>query len=584
MNPLISDRLVDFLLYEVHAAEELTTLPAFADFSREAFDLLLDSVRRFARGTLFPLYRAMDVEPPRFANGRMRVHPKMGPIYRQMIELGLVETSKLPAMIYTVAAAHLMAANVSAYGYMGLTSGAAHLIEVFGTDELRERFMKPMYEGRWTGTMALTEPQAGSSLGDIQSRATPRGDGSFSITGSKVFISGGDNDFSENVVHLALARIDGAPSGTRGISLFAVPRLRPEGGDLRDNDVQITGAIHKLGARGLPSCFVNFGDRGDCRGWLVGEAHRGLQHMFKMMNEARILVGAGAAGTASAAYHESLEYAKVRTQGRPPAERDASKPPVPIIEHADVRRMLLRQKAIVEGSFSLLVAVGKLADLAASAIDDAERNKAQLLVDLLTPVAKTFPSEKGFESNALAVQIHGGYGYSSEYLVEAWLRDQKLNTLHEGTSGIQSLDLLGRKVIAQGGEAMRAFDALVRETVEKAESAGVKKEWCRALIDAWELVTAATMEMAGLGMRGEIEAMLRHSADYLEMFSIVVVTWQWLAMAAAAERRRSKEAFYEGELRAAQYWITTELPRVAVLAAICRENEDSYARMSPDSF
>ncbi len=591
-NPLISDRDVDFLLYEVHDALALTRMPAFADHSRETFDLFIQSVRRLARDVLFPTYRAMDVEPPVFKDGRIRVHPRMGAMYRQMAELGLINAQSpvdaggqaLPSVINTIAATYLEAANTAAYGFLGLTSGAAHLIETFGTDALKERFMRPMHEGRWTGTMALTEPQAGSSLSDVKTSATPNDDGSYSLRGTKIFITGGDNDFSENVVHLTLARIDGAPAGTRGISLFVVPRLRDEGAVLVDNDVNVAGAIHKLGARGIPSCVLAFGERGDCKGWLVGELHRGLPHMFQMMNEARIIVGASGVATASAAYQEALAYAKDRAQGRPATARDPAQAPVPIIQHADVRRMLLRQKAIVEGAFSLVVAVSALSDVAAHGAADL-RPRAQLMLDLLTPVAKTFPAERGFESNALAVQVHGGYGYSSEHLVEAWLRDQKLNTLHEGTTGIQSLDLLGRKVTAQGGAALQALDEDMRAAIAAARAASVDAAWCDAFARACDELVATTIDLGGRGASGDVDFMLRHSADYLELFSIVVVAWQWLQMATAARAAKGgDDAFYEGKLCAAQYWMNTELPRVFALGALCRSGEDSYARMRPDWF
>jgi alkylation response protein AidB-like acyl-CoA dehydrogenase len=588
-NPLLSDRDVDFQLYEVHGAADLARMAPFADYTREAVGMLLDSVKRLARETLFPAYRAMDQEPARYEGGRMRVHPKVPELYRKMCELGLLQTSTLPSTVYSVAAMYIQAANTTAYSWMGLTSGAAHLIEKFGSADLHKRFMEPMYSGRFTGTMALTEPQAGSSLSDVKTRATPLADGSgaYRIQGSKIFISGGDNDFSENIVHLTLARIDGAPAGTKGISLFAIPRLREENGALVDNDVACAGAIHKLGARGIPSCMLELGERGDCHGWLVGGEHRGLPHMFQMMNEARILVGASATASASAAYLESLSYARERTQGRPANERDPNKAPIPIIEHADVRRMLLRQKAIVEGSMSLIIAVSKLSDLAVHDADEGVRARSDLLLDLLTPVAKTFPSEKGFESNALALQVHGGYGYSSEYLVEAWLRDQKLNTLHEGTSGIQSLDLLGRKVMARGGEAMRVFDEELRGVVAKARAAQVPEAWCAALEKAWDDVTATTMELGARGMGGDVDGMLRHSSDYLDMFGTLVIAWQWLLQASVAAPHAHDDqggAFYEGKMRATQYWINTELPRVHLLATLCRDNEDSYASMRGAAF
>jgi butyryl-CoA dehydrogenase len=599
-NPLLSDRDVDFQLYEVLDVPALCALPAFAEHSRDTFELVLSSARRFARDVLFPSYRAMDAEPPAFRDGRVHVHPLMRSLYPQMVELGLLTATRppevggqrLPHAVYSLASAYLMAANLSAYGFIGLTLGAAHLMETFGTPWLKDTFMARLYNGEWTGTMALTEPQAGSSLADVKTRATPAPEGSYRISGSKIFISGGDQDFAENVVHLTLARVEGAPAGTRGISLFAVPARRPdEGGSGRlvDNDVQVAGAIHKIGWRGLPSLVLNYGEGGDCRGWLVGQEGRGLACMFQMMNEARMMVGFNAVSTASVAYQEALAYAKGRTQGRPASTKDATQPQRPIIEHADVRRMLLRQKAIVEGGLSLLAATALQADLAAHAREEAQRQRAQLLLDLLTPVAKTFPSEKGFEANALAVQVHGGYGYSSEYLPEAWLRDQKLNSIHEGTTGIQGLDLLGRKAVASGGAGLQAFAEEVAATVARAREAGVEGAWGEALEAATQEVLGLTMELGAHGMAGDVELMLRHSADYMELFSILAVAWRWLAQAVAAKQglARGEAAdrdFYEGKLAAAQYWFAVEVPRVAHLAHLCRSGEDSYTRMKPEWF
>lgn len=595
-NPLLSDRDVDFLLYEVHDAQSLFALDAFREHSRETADLFLASVRRFARERVFPAYRATEDEPPTFRDGRMFVHPAMHALYPQMAEMGLISAPRtpehgglgMPFTLFVAASAYVMAASTAIYGWIGLTSGAAHLIESFGTDELRERFMRPMYEGRWTGTMALTEPHAGSSVGDARTRATPAGDGSYRIEGTKIFISGGDNDFAENVVHLTLARIDGAAPGTRGLSLFAVPRLRPEGDALVDNDVHVAGAIHKLGWKCLPSVVLNYGERGDCRGWLVGEAGRGMAAMFQMMNEARIMVGLDAVATAAVAYHESVEYARTRPQGRGLAERDASRPQVPIIEHADVRRMLLRQKAIAEGGLSLALFTSLQADLVAHAETPEARGRAKLLLDLLTPVTKSFPAEKGFESNALALQVHGGYGYSSEYLVGHWLRDQKLNSIHEGTTGIQSLDLLGRKAVAGGGASLLALKGEIDAACARAREAGVEGAWCDALARGVDAVASVTMELGAAGLAGDSERMLAHSVDYLEMVSLVVIGWQWLLQAAAAKAGLARGGvdadFYAGKLRAAQYWVNTELSRVAQLAALCQSGEDSYLGMKPEWF
>jgi alkylation response protein AidB-like acyl-CoA dehydrogenase len=595
-NPLLSDRDVEFLLFELFDADALCELPYFREHSRETFELYLTAARKLAREVLFPAYRPFDEAPPVLDHGRMKVHPLLHDILPRIIEMGVVGAARpaevggqqLPTLVACLANAYLMAANASAYGYVGLTTGAARLIESFGSDALQREFMQPMYAGRWSGTMALTEPQAGSSLADVQTRATRTDAGYYLIRGSKIFISGGDQDVSENIVHLLLARIDGAPPGIQGVSLFAVPKLRREGDRLAGNDVAVTGVIHKIGWRGLPSLALDYGEHGDCRGWLVGEPHRGIRYMFQMMNEARLMIGVNGVATASAAYHEALAYAADRPQGRRLGEKDPALPQVPIIEHADVRRMLLRQKAIVEGGLSLVAECARLSDLAEHATDGAERDRARALLDLLTPVAKSFPAERGFEANALAVQVHGGYGYSSEYLPESWLRDQKLNSIHEGTTGIQSLDLLGRKVMGDGGQSLMLFRDELVKTIADARAAGVNDDWCGRLEGALAALGTVTQHLAGLGMNGDVAGMLLHSADYLDLFSTVVVGWQWLKQAARARRGldagRAAPAFYEGKLCAAQYWIHTELPRTGYLGALCRGGEDSYARIRAEWF
>jgi alkylation response protein AidB-like acyl-CoA dehydrogenase len=593
-NPLIDDRDVAFLLDEVLGIERLTELPYFADHDRGTFELVLTSARRLARDVLFPAYRTLDEAPPRLVDGRILVHPRLKEIFPQLVDLGLVAASRphevggqqLPLTIVTLAAAYLMAGNAAAYGYIGLTQGAAHLIEAFGSTGLRERYLDRMYRGEWTGTMALTEPQAGSSLSDVQTVAEPTADGHFLIRGSKIFISAGDHDMAGNVVHMTLARIKGAPAGIKGVSLFCVPRQRlaDDGKTLVDNDVSVAGAIHKIGWRGLPSLALNYGERGDCRGFLVGEPHKGIGYMFQMMNEARIMVGLNGVATASVAYHESLAYARTRPQGRPLAAKDPATPQVAIVEHADVRRMLLRQKAIVEGGLALLARASWYSDVGEHG-SGAEREQAALLLDLLTPIAKSFPAERGFEANTLAVQIHGGYGYSSEYLPEAWLRDQKLNSIHEGTTGIHALDLLGRRAVAKGGATLAAFAREVAATCERARTAGVDPAWIAAVERAVGVITGLTAELGKRGL-ADPEAMLLHATDYLDLFSTVAIAWQWLELAAAARRglpaaSGDKVGFYRAKLAAAQYWIATELPRIDHLAHLCRSGEDSYAQLDP---
>jgi len=599
MNRLVDDRIVEVILDELLDLRELAALPYFADHDRETYEMVLASARSLGRDVLFPAYRPLDLAPPTLVDGRINVHPALRSLVQQVIELGFtaaprpadVGGAQLPLTVFSLATAYLMAANASVYGYVGLTQGAAHLLEAFGSDELRATYMTPMYRGAWMGTMALTEPHAGSSLADITTTATPAGD-HYLLGGAKIFISGADHDMTDNIVHMTLARIAGAPAGMKGVSLFCVPKRRMENGALVDNDVAVTGLVHKIGWRGLPSAILAYGERGDCHGFLVGEPHQGIRYMFQMMNEARIMVGLNGVSTASVAYHESLDYARGRTQGRPLGAKDPASAAVPIIEHADVRRMLLRQKAIVEGGLALVARASYYADLAAHATGTTAE-QAQLLLDVLTPIAKSFPAERGFESNALALQIHGGYGYSSEYLPEAWLRDQKLNSIHEGTTGIQAADLLGRRAVAKGGAALAALGAAITASCTRARSAGVDAAWIADLERAVGMVGSLTGELAQRGLSGDPAGMLLHAADYLDLFSTVVIAWQWIDLAAVAcealaaplprGRASRDEAYYRGMLAAAQYWIRTDLPRIDHLARLCRDAEDSYGALDPAS-
>ncbi|MBL4634131.1 MAG: acyl-CoA dehydrogenase [Kofleriaceae bacterium] len=592
-NILFSDRDVEFLLYEVLGLDKLCQYPGFSEHSRESFDMLLSGTRRFARQKLLASHSIIDQDPPYLKNGKVIVPALMTEMVKAIIDMDFIAASRpesvggidLPISVYTMATCYLMAANCSASGYTGLTLGAAHLIEKFGTEELRERYMKPMYEGRWLGTMALTEPHAGSSLGDIRTSAKLQDAGHYLIAGSKIFISGGDHDICENIVHMVLGRIDGAPEGSAGVSLFVVPKLRMDEGALVDNDVSVAGLIHKIGWKGMPSLAMNYGDEGACHGYLIGPAGRGLYCMFQMMNEARIMVGANGVSTAAVAYQESLNYAKERPQGRALGSKGG--PQINIVEHADVRRMLLRQKAIVEGGLSVVIATAKYSDIAAKSEDEGERAHAQLLLDLLTPIAKSFPAEKGYESNTLALQIHGGYGYSSEYKPECWLREQKLNSIHEGTTGIQSLDLLGRKVMSQGGTAMMALAEIVQGAIKRSAACG-HTSWATELGQAMQTVGKTTQALGVLGMSGDPAAMLRHSVDYLDMFSTLTVAWQLLERASVAKEAldggSDEKAFYEGKIHTAEYWFASEVPRISLLAAICQKNDSSYTSMDVESF
>jgi len=585
VNRLLDDRLLSLLLHDFADAASLTELPAFAEHEKETFDLYVDACRRVAREHLFPSYRKLDAAPPAFDGERVSLHPDYGALYAKVRELGVIAATRpesvggaqLPLTVATLAHAYLMAGNGSVAAAGWLTTGAAHLIEAFGDEALKQRYLARMYEGEWTGTMALTEPQAGSSLADLTTTATPTDDGRYRIRGSKIFIRGGDQDLTENIVHLVLARIEGAPEGTRGVSLFAVPAKRLEEGALVDNDVRVAGVIHKIGWRALPSLALSFGDSGECLGHLVGAPHRGLPQMFQMMNEARISVGVSAAATASVAYHEALGYARDRTQGRPLGVKDPSVSPVPLTQHADVRRMLLRMKSIVEGSLALCAQTARYADLSEHAEDEALRTRSKLLLDLLTPVTKSFPSEAGFEANSLAIQVLGGYGYTSEYLPEALLRDQRLNPIHEGTTGIQSLDLLGRKVVASGGAALRALAEEIGASLEEADAAGVEDGLREPLRAGLEELTKVTAQLGQKGLQGDLDGMLGHSVDYLMLTSTVIVGWMHLRLATIVWDRG--DDFARGLVQSARYWAATELPRVPVLAARVASAERSFLDM-----
>lgn len=600
-NPLIDDATLDFMLDEVVGLDDILAFERFTDHDRESLELHLRTVTRFARDTLYPTYQEFDTHGTSFDGERVTVHPKMKDYYPSLVELGLVAGERpfehgghqLPRAFASLAAMPLMAANCCCVGYAYLTGGSAHLIETFGTDEQRELFMTRMYEGDWTGTMSLTEPQAGSALADLTSCARKAGNGhedQYFIKGSKIFISGGDQDFSENIVHLTLARLEGGASGSRGVSLFAVPRLRPEGDKLVFNDVHTTQAIHKIGWKGLPSVGLNYGENDDCIGWLIGEPGRGLKYMFQMMNGARIFVGAQAAATASVAYQESLSYARERKQGRALTQRDPDSKPIAIIEHADVRRMLLRQKAITEGSICLVLKAARMSDMSENHPDEKVREELGGLLSLLTPIVKSFPAEWGYESNILALQVHGGYGYSSEYPAESWARDQKLNTIHEGTTGIQGLDLLGRKVVAKGGRDSQTFIKTVKASIAQAREAELPSDWCDEFDAAIDQLVTITGALAMKGMSGKIDDMMSHSDDYLRAFSILTVAWCWLDMAIASKRRLGTattdeaKGHEEGRLRAAQYWIKTEVPRVSTFLKLCADGEGSYVEMRDEWF
>ena len=596
---LLSSRNLAFELYEVLDAEALTRRARFAEHSRETFDAAIGTARTLAEKYFAPHNRKNDENEPRFENGEAVLIPEVKPAVDAFLEAGFLNAARdfeaggmqLPTLLSQACFAHFQSANAASTSYPFLTMGAANLIENFGSEEQKQRFLQPMIEGRFFGTMALTEPHAGSSLSDIRTRAEPAADGSYRLRGNKIFISGGDHSLSENIVHLVLAKLPDAPPGVKGISLFIVPKfLVNEDASLGPrNDVLLAGLFHKMGWRGTTSTALNFGDNGHCVGYLVGKAHQGLSYMFQMMNEARIGVGMGAVMLGYAGYLYSLEYARERPQGRLPDSKHPESAPVSIIQHADVKRMLLTQKAYVEGAFDLGLYAARLFDDTQTGETEEARKLAHELLDLLTPIVKSWPSEFCLKANELAIQILGGHGYTREYPVEQYYRDNRLNPIHEGTHGIQSLDLLGRKLAQNGGAGLKQLMRLVADSCQRAQehaSLSPLREPLEQLVARLQTVTLELLMDLG---QGKVTATLANSALYLKAFGHTVIGWRWLEQAIRAQEglnhgQVADADFYTGKLAAARFFLTWEVPACHHELAILQAKDDVCLTMQDGWF
>ncbi|MGE8176061.1 acyl-CoA dehydrogenase [Pseudomonas fluorescens] len=596
---LLSSRNLAFELYEVLDAEGLTQRERFAEHNRETFDAAIGTARSLAEKFFAPHNRKGDENEPRYEDGRAILIPEVKPAVDAFLEAGFLNATRsfeaggmqLPTLLSQACFAHFQSANAATTSYPFLTMGAANLIESFGTDEQKRRFLQPMIDGRFFGTMALTEPHAGSSLSDIRTRAEPAADGTYRLKGNKIFISGGDHPLSENIVHMVLAKLPDAPAGVKGISLFIVPKflVNDDGSLGKRNDVLLAGLFHKMGWRGTTSTALNFGDNGECVGYLIGKPHQGLSCMFQMMNEARIGVGMGAVMLGYAGYLYSLEYARERPQGRLPDSKDPNTAPVSIIQHADVKRMLLTQKAYVEGAFDLGLYAARLFDDTTTLATEAERKQAHELLDLLTPIVKSWPSEFCLKANELAIQILGGHGYTREYPVEQYYRDNRLNPIHEGTHGIQSLDLLGRKLAQNGGAGLKQLIRLIANTAERAhayDSLTPLREPLEKLLARLQTVTIGLLTDLG---QGKVNSSLANSALYLKVFGHTVIGWRWLEQAIRAEEGLAKGnaadvGFYKGKLQAARYFLTWEVPGCHHELAILEARDDTCLNMQDEWF
>ena len=600
---------LDFLLYDWLKVDRLSARERFSEHSRETFDAVLDTCEKIAREKFAPFNRLADTEEPRFDGERVHLPRATHEALAAYVGSGMLAAAQdyehggmqLPCVVEMAANCFFSKASVAMGGYAMLTNGNANLLMAHGTPAQREVFAMNEFSGRWFGTMCLSEPQAGSSLSDVATRAEPDGDGfeadplgpRYRLTGNKMWISGGEHELTENIVHLVLAKIpgpDGRPlPGTKGISLFIVPKHLVDT-DARltgeRNDVALAGLNHKLGYRGTTNCLLNFGEgrhtpggRRGAIGYLVGQPGEGLRCMFHMMNEARIGVGLGAVMLGHAGYEASLDYARQRPQGRPmtAAGKDAAQPQRPIIEHADVKRMLLAQKSYVEGGLALELFCARLVDEQHTGTAD-ESAAAKRLLEVLIPIAKSWPSEWCLEANSLAIQVLGGYGYTRDFPVEQYWRDNRLNMIHEGTHGIQALDLLGRKVVMDGGQALMALAVRISETVQRAGQVPGLAEAGNELGAALAAVGGATKKAWSTG---EPEEALANATPYLQAFGHTVLAWIWLDVALALEGR--DDDFARGKRAAQRYFFAYELPKVAawlgVVArreALTREMQDAW--------
>lgn len=588
---ILNRRDIDFMLYEWLDAERLCDMPRYMDHSKETFDASLNLCEQMATLHFATHNKKNDANEPWFDGENVHMIPEVKQALDLFSHAGLIAAGQdyeiggmqLPTLVEKACFAWFLAANVGTAAYPFLTIGNANLLLAYGSQQQIDTWVLPMMQGRFFGTMCLSEPQAGSSLADIKTRAEPQADGSYRLFGNKMWISGGEHALSENIVHLVLAKIPGAPAGVKGISLFIVPRhlLDEQGNSAAHNDVVLAGLNHKMGYRGTTNTLLNFGEgkfkpagQAGAVGWLVGEANKGLSYMFHMMNEARIGVGLGAAALGYTGYLHSLEYARQRKQGRLPASKDPASDPVALIEHADIKRMLLAQKAYVEGGLALNLYCARLIDEERNALDE-ERDRLTNLLDILTPVAKSWPSQWCLEANNLAIQVHGGYGYTRDYNVEQFYRDNRLNPIHEGTHGIQALDLLARKVVMNDGANLELLMTTILHTSNIAAKDAHLSEYASMLDAALYKLVDVTRQ---LHSSGHPQLTLANATVYLEAAGHIVVAWIWLEQMIVASGKA--EDFYLGKMQAGRYFFFWELPKTGPWLDLLTSLDDTCLMMN----
>ena len=596
MSMIVNRRDLDFVLYETLDLETILKSERFADYDRESLDAMMDLCQSVAEDQFLPCAAKLDANEPQFVDGKVETIPELKEAINAYREAGLCTSAydadvggmQLPCIVDQALNGMFVCANNPAHIYLFLTQGVANMLNVCGSDKLKERYLPKLVDGEWFGTMCLSEPQAGSSLADIRSKADPLDDGSYKITGTKMWISGGEQDITDNIIHMVLAKIPGSPPGVKGISLFLVPKIRVnEDGSLGDsNNVALAGLNHKMGCRGATNCLLNFGESGDSIGYLVGEANQGLANMFHMMNEARISVGMSAVMSGLGGYLYSLDYARNRPQGRPLVNRNPEDPQVMISEHADIKRMLMTQKAFIEGAQTLIYYSAQLIDQKKLATGSAAVARIDLLLDLLTPICKSWPSEFCLEANKLAIQVLGGYGYTREYPVERLYRDNRLNHIHEGTWGIQGLDILGRKAQMQNGAAVGVLRDEIQITLDAAVDFAGLGSHCGQLSDALAQVEAT---IKAVSEADDSALALANATIFLDAMGHVVIAWMWLKQAVAAtigldKGHQQDTAFYQGKLAATQFFYRYELPKIQSNLAVVASLDSTCYDLASDQF
>jgi alkylation response protein AidB-like acyl-CoA dehydrogenase len=597
----VNKRDVDFVLNEQLKVEQLCELDKYKDFDREDLDMIITESIKFATEVLGPLNQDADREGAHFENGDVKVPAAFHDAYKLACENGWISMSNSPEWggqglpgVIAMAAGEFFFGGCTSFMLFFPGPGVAHMVENFGPDSLRQAFCEKLYTGEWQGTMCLTEPGAGTAVGDLRTSAKKDGD-TYLINGTKCFITAGNHDLTPNIIHGVLARVEGAPPGTKGISQFIVPKYWVnEDGSLGDfNNVTCAGIEHKMGIKASATCTLNFGEDGPCRGYLLGdEENKGMRQMFQMMNEARITTGLQGIALAAAAYENAVQYAQERIQGVDvKAMKDPNAPRVPIIKHADVRRMLLLQKSFAEGMRAFAYRLAAYGDLAEAHPDEEKRKWYHGYVDLMTPMVKAYCSDMSYDMTSVAMQCYGGYGYCQEYPVEQYCRDSRIAMIFEGTNFIQSADLVGRKLNIGGGVLMQNYMAELEEFIGGLRGNEVVGDLVEQLDAAKTALLETTMKMAGIAMEGDLDFVMSISTRYLHMFGEICIARELIEQAAiAAEAMKNVEsdsvdyAFYNGKIYSAKFFVNNILPGVEMKAKVIEKMDRSCIEIPEESF